>query len=1255
MKKKTKTLLLCISIFVVATVAGLGLLYLNWRMNSVGSGNVLGVAWYDEDGTDFTITTADELYEFAELSGHYDFKGQTIKLGADIVVNEGDAADWEFNLPERLWYPITGFAGTFDGQGHTISGLCGMGDQYGVNATEILYYPTGLFSDTQVKCVIKNLKLVNSFFLSDLNQGVGSISSHGGGKFENIYSNALIVSYKSGNGGIIGMLNAKGSNSISNCWFDGEIRVEGSYGRYNGGIVGRVCDTGGQNKIEHCLNTGKLSSTVTGKGINMGGLIGNVAPVGRVNVADSLAVGELKNEYGVSVGVAIGCVEGNASANITDVYARKESFKNIVGAVLGTTIGTPIGFGEDMLTGYEGYRWTTLDFDNYWAVVEDGTPILKTFAKEVPSLAKVKRAYSMDWFDKAKGTYTLTSLEDLYGFAIMSYSSNFMGKTIKLGADIVVNDGNAAEWDEKAPEAIWIPIGTTASPFAGIFDGDMHTISGIYYKTDAPYGGMFPATTATTTIKNFKLVNSYFESSAQYFGSIAGNARGKFETIYSNATVVSDAGIVGGMIGQIAKDGGVLMTNCWFDGTVISKGNTTASRRAAGLAAFVLADTNISNCLNTGTIDITAYTTQNSATNKTVAPLAGGLVGHIYKDRTVTITDCLATGDVLVSDKATVGYGSVVGYGDGTAILSGVYATKESCMKSAGGKLAGLVIPMSEEELEGVKGYQWTHLDFEKYWVAIAKDTPILKAFASNSLNVASAKKQVDISWYNKEKNTYVLTSREDLFGFYLLSYNTNFEGKTVKLGKDIVVNTGNASDWEKKAPTYAWKPVGGKAMPFAGTFDGQMHSISGLYLKTDERYAGLFGVLEHTALVKNLKITNSYFESSVADLGSVAGWSKGNLDTVYSDAIVKGATGRTGGLVGQVNGKEMAYKNCWFDGIVSNSGNTKADQNTGGLVGILYAGKLSMNNCLNSGIVDVSTYTFDHNPSATVTIAPIAGGLIGYVVKGTEATVVDSVNTGLIKTSNVANTGFGAIFGYIDGKAKVQNTYSTKESCVNAKSGTVSGKINVVSEDDIRGYKGYQWTLLDFDKHWAVVLNNSPVLKAFANPIPSLAGVDKMIDISWYDEEKEVYVLKDKADLYGFAALSQENSFKNKIVQLGADIVVNENITKPDYAWTPIGNGDVQFAGIFDGNEHTISGLFLSSTSRYTGLFAATSTTSVVKDLKLTNSYFKSTEADLGSIAGLGRGRFERVYSDATVVATNGRSGGMIGQANGSNVILRD
>lgn len=87
MSKKIKTILLCAGILVLASVAGLGI----WHMNNSKptEGNVLGVSWYNENGTEFTITTAEELFEVAQLSKYYDFKGQTIKLGADIVVNEG--------------------------------------------------------------------------------------------------------------------------------------------------------------------------------------------------------------------------------------------------------------------------------------------------------------------------------------------------------------------------------------------------------------------------------------------------------------------------------------------------------------------------------------------------------------------------------------------------------------------------------------------------------------------------------------------------------------------------------------------------------------------------------------------------------------------------------------------------------------------------------------------------------------------------------------------------------------------------------------------------------------------------------------------------------------------------------------------------------------------------------------------------------------------------------------------------------------
>ena len=65
------------------------------------TGNVLGVEWYNQTDPQFTITTVEQLYELADLSDFYDFKGQTIKLDADIVVNEGNAEAWAKKAPEK--------------------------------------------------------------------------------------------------------------------------------------------------------------------------------------------------------------------------------------------------------------------------------------------------------------------------------------------------------------------------------------------------------------------------------------------------------------------------------------------------------------------------------------------------------------------------------------------------------------------------------------------------------------------------------------------------------------------------------------------------------------------------------------------------------------------------------------------------------------------------------------------------------------------------------------------------------------------------------------------------------------------------------------------------------------------------------------------------------------------------------------------------------------------------------------------------
>ena len=1267
MKKKTKIVLLGVLIFALLVASGLGIMFVLKKTPS-GSGNVLDVAWYDEDGTEFTIDTADELYELAALSKHYNFKGQTIKLGADIVVNEGNAEDWELKNPERLWEPINGFAGTFDGQGHTISGICGKAYRYAVIDKELVYYPTGMFTNTQAKCVIKDFRLVNSYFCSDLNEGVGSVASNGGGTFDSIYSNAIIVSYKSNNGGIVGMLDAKGSHKVTNCWFDGEIRVEGNVGRYNGGIVGRVLETGGQSKIEHCLNTGKLSSTITGKGVNMGGILGNVAPKARANLKDCLAVGSVENEYAIAVGSVLGCVEGEATLNIEDCYGSADSFKTAIGNVLGTSHGAALRFSRAMLTGVSGYQWTSLDFEEYWTVVEDSTPILQYFADEIPSLKGVEKKYNLDWYNRSKKEFVLMDAKDLYGFAMMSYSTDFEDKTIKLGADIVVNEGNAKDWAVNAPEYEWLQIGQVNLPFAGTFDGDMHSISGIYLSAKENCSGLFSTTANTATLKNFKLTNSYFESDALNFASIVGRGRGTFDTIYSDAIVVSSKANLGGFIGQIPSDYGVTMTNCWFNGSVTATGNATSDRRTGGLIGFALANTTLNNCLNTGVVDASAYCAPNSASSKVIAPLVGGLAGSVAVDKVLTFNNCLNTGEIKYSKVATAGYGAVIGWSQGTAVMNQTYATSESCIYPAGGILKGQVVSVDENDIKGYKAYQWTVLDFDKYWAVVKSGTPILKSFATDIPSLAGIKRMIDISWYNADKKVYTLNSKEDLHGLALLSYSTDFAKKTIKLTADINVNAGNAADWATKAPEYKWTPIGTSSQPFAGTFDGGMHTISGLYLKADENYGGLFGSTASTATIKNVKLTNSYMETSAQSFGSIAGRGRGTFDTIYSNAIVVGSTCNLAGFIGQVPADGgVTMNNCWFDGSVTSKGNSLSDRRTGGLIGFILSDS-SLNNCLNAGTVDVTAYTCPNTGGKKV-VVPMAGGFVGSVSKTYTLQIKNCLNVGQIKTSEAATAGYGSIIGWSDGTTVISETHASVESCDLHANGTYKGQVGVVTKENLVGYRAYQWTLLDFDKSWAIVKESTPIPQPFATEILSLAGVQKMLDISWINEtqgtKSDPYILSDAADLYGLAMLSSDtayNGFKDKYIKLTNDIVVNRgtgnagdwSTNVPEYSWNPIGSKAIPFAGTFDGDMHTISGLYLDTVNELGGLFAATANTATVKNLKLTNSYFTSESYGLGSIAGRGEGIFDTVYSDAIVDGSNAYVGGLVGFTYGKDGTMK-
>ena len=86
--------------------------------------------------------------------------------------------------------------------------------------------------------------------------------------------------------------------------------------------------------------------------------------------------------------------------------------------------------------------------------------------------------------------YVILTAEQLakLSFIVGSNDKDYQGKYYKLGADIILNDGKII--DEKGALVAdstklhkWTPIGNSSVAFTGTFDGDGHTVSGMFINT----------------------------------------------------------------------------------------------------------------------------------------------------------------------------------------------------------------------------------------------------------------------------------------------------------------------------------------------------------------------------------------------------------------------------------------------------------------------------------------------------------------------------------------------------------------------------------------------------------------------------------------------------------------------------------------------------------------------------------------------------------------------------------------------------
>lgn len=166
-------------------------------------------------------------------------------------------------------------------------------------------------------------------------------------------------------------------------------------------------------------------------------------------------------------------------------------------------------------------------------------------------------------------------------------------------------------------------------------------------------------------------------------------------------------------------------------------------------------------------------------------------------------------------------------------------------------------------------------------------------------------------------------------------------------LTDDIIVNTGVLDpnkDLVSGNDFIEWIPIGKSSSDddaYTGTFDGNGHTISGLYFnKSNSWYVGLFGCIGAEGKISNVGVSDSYFQSSNCPyIGGVCGSNSGELQNCSNSSTVIGKENeyRIGGVCGYNYGGTI--KSCYNTASVSVTG-----KKVGGVCGDNYEGPIT--NC---------------------------------------------------------------------------------------------------------------------------------------------------------------------------------------------------------------------------------------------------------------------------------------------------------------------
>jgi len=204
----------------------------------------------------------------------------------------------------------------------------------------------------------------------------------------------------------------------------------------------------------------------------------------------------------------------------------------------------------------------------------------------------------------AEGTWDGTTktepvqVEDVYQISNAAELA-WVASTVNAGTNITLK----AELTDNIDlgDFAWTPIGTNASnkQFKGQFNGNNHTIKGLYIDTTSNYQGFFGYTNGAT-VKDFT-VEGTVTSTNLYSAGAVGYAAASTLSGITNKAVVCGRQYVSGITSY--ANGATTIDCC------VNRGNITASSTyAAGITTYMNAATTVvTNCLNTADINGAGY------------------------------------------------------------------------------------------------------------------------------------------------------------------------------------------------------------------------------------------------------------------------------------------------------------------------------------------------------------------------------------------------------------------------------------------------------------------------------------------------------------------------------------------------------------------------------------------------------------------------------------------------------------------------